>query len=131
MIRVIFPDGTEKCLTERGYVLEKHLFERWIKEAISAGANLHLNHKPTSMERMEENGKFSGWNAMEKGENFPISTKIVIDASGVAAICSKIVKIDEDNKLNSGGKVVAGMQYEMLEVPTDDYLDFYIWPKIC
>ena len=129
-IRVIFPDGTEKCLTERGYVLEKHLFERWIaEEAISAGANLHLNHKLTSMERIEENGKFSGWKCDGKGENFPISTKIVIDASGVAAICSKIVKIDEDNKLNSGGKVVAGMQYEMLEVPTDDYLDFYIWPK--
>ena len=129
-IRVIFPDGTEKCLTERGYVLEKHLFERWIaEEAITAGANLHLNHKLTSMERMEENGKFSGWKCDGKGENFPISTKIVIDASGVAAICSKIVKIDEDNKLNSGGKVVAGMQYEMLEVPTDDYLDFYIWPK--
>ena len=129
-IRVIFPDGTEKCLTERGYVLEKHLFERWIaEEAITAGANLHLNHKLTSMERMEENGKFSGWKCDGKGENFPISTKIVIDASGVAAICSKIVKIDEDNKLNSGGKVVAGMQYEILEVPTDDYLDFYIWPK--
>ena len=60
-IRVIFPDGTEKCLTERGYVLEKHLFERWIaEEAITAGANLHLNHKLTSMQRMEENGKFSG-----------------------------------------------------------------------
>mgnify|MGYP000158362471 CR=1 FL=1 len=28
-IRVIFPDGTEKLLTEKGYVLEKHLFERW------------------------------------------------------------------------------------------------------
>ena len=27
-IRVIFPDGTEKLLTEEGYVLEKHLFER-------------------------------------------------------------------------------------------------------
>ncbi|MAK40833.1 MAG: hypothetical protein CL993_03795 [Euryarchaeota archaeon] len=129
-IRVIFPDGTEKCLTERGYVLEKHLFERWIaEEAVSAGAILHLNHKLTSMDRMEENGKFSGWKCNGKGENFPIDAKIVIDASGVAAICSKIVKIDEDNKLNSGGKVVAGMQYEMLEVPTDDYLDFYIWPK--
>ncbi|MFQ3360460.1 MAG: digeranylgeranylglycerophospholipid reductase, partial [Candidatus Thalassarchaeaceae archaeon] len=25
--------------------------------------------------------------------------------------------------------VIAGMQYEMLKVPTDNYLDFYIWPK--
>ena len=31
-IRVIFPDGTAKCLTEHGYVLEKHLFERWIAD---------------------------------------------------------------------------------------------------
>jgi len=129
-IRVIFPDGTEKCLTERGYVLEKHLFERWIaEEAVSAGANLYLKHKLTSMNRIEKDGKFSGWRCDGKGENFPIDAKIVIDASGVAAVCSKIVKIDEDNKLNSSGKVVAGMQYEMLEVPTDDYLDFYIWPK--
>ena len=27
-IRVIFPDGTEKRLSESGYVLEKHLFEQ-------------------------------------------------------------------------------------------------------
>ena len=52
-IRVIFPDGTEKCLTEEGYVLEKHLFERWIaEEAVSAGASLHLRHKLHSMERV-------------------------------------------------------------------------------
>ena len=28
-IRVIFPDGTKKLLTEKGYVLEKHKFEQW------------------------------------------------------------------------------------------------------
>ena len=45
-IRVVFPDGTEKCLTEEGYVLEKHLFERWIaEEAVEAGASMHLGHK--------------------------------------------------------------------------------------
>ena len=129
-IRVIFPDGTEKCLTEEGYVLEKHLFERWIAdEAVEAGASMHLNHKLSSMERIEEDGKFAGWMCDGKGENFPIQAKIVIDASGVAAICSKIVKPDGDKPLNEMGKVVAGMQYEMLEVPTDGYLDFYIWPE--
>ena len=51
-IRVIFPDGTEKRLTEEGYVLEKHLFERWITdEAVSAGATLNLGHKLLSMNR--------------------------------------------------------------------------------
>ena len=39
-IRVIFPDGTEKLLTEEGYVLEKHLFERWLAdEAVGKGPN--------------------------------------------------------------------------------------------
>jgi len=123
-IRVIFPDGTEKKLTEEGYVLEKHLFERWIAdEAISAGAALSLNHKLTSMEKIFDKEKFVGWRCEGKGEQFPIETKIVIDASGVAGVCSKILE------LNPRPKVIAGMQYEMLEVPTDDYLDFYIWPK--
>jgi len=129
-IRVIFPDGTEKCLTEEGYVLEKHLFERWIADkAVEAGASMHLSHKLSSMDRVEEDGRFVGWKCDGKGEQFPIQTKVVIDASGVAAVCSKVVNIDEDTPLNTMGKVVAGMQYELLEVPTDGYLDFYIWPK--
>ena len=129
-IRVIFPDGTEKCLTEEGYVLEKHLFERWIADkAVEAGASMHLSHKLSSMDRVEENGRFVGWKCDGKGERFPIQAKVVIDASGVAAVCSKVVNIDEDTPLNTMGKVVAGMQYELLEVPSDGYLDFYIWPK--
>ena len=129
-IRVIFPDGTEKCLTEEGYVLEKHLFERWIADkAVEAGASMHLSHKLSSMDRVEEDGRFVGWKCDGKGEQFPIQAKVVIDASGVAAVCSKVINIDEDTPLNTMGKVVAGMQYELLEVPSDGYLDFYIWPK--
>ena len=129
-IRVIFPDGTEKCLTEEGYVLEKHLFERWIADkAVEAGASMHLSHKLSSMDRVEEDGRFIGWKCDGKGEQIPIQAKVVIDASGVAAVCSKVVNIDEDTPLNTMGKVVAGMQYELLEVPSDGYLDFYIWPK--
>nr|AIF05599.1 geranylgeranyl reductase [uncultured marine group II/III euryarchaeote KM3_185_F04] len=129
-IRVVFPDGTEKCLTEEGYVLEKHLFERWIaEEAVEAGASMHLGHKLSSMERLEENGRFTGWLCDGKGDEFPIRAKVVIDASGVAAVCSKIIRQGDDEPLNEVGKVVAGMQYELLEVPTDGYLDFYIWPK--
>ena len=54
-IRVIFPDGTEKCLSEEGYVLEKHLFEQWIAEsAVSEGARLCLSHKITGMQKSFE-----------------------------------------------------------------------------
>ena len=123
-IRVIFPDGTQKRLTEHGYVLEKHLFEQWlVDQSVELGASLFLGHKLQTMERMEENGKFMGHLCDGKGDQFPISAKIVIDASGVAGICSKILE------LNERPKVIAGMQYEMLDVPTDDYLDFYIWPE--
>ncbi len=128
-IRVIFPDGTQKRLTEQGYVLEKHLFERWIaNEAAEAGARVHLSHKLSLMERVE-NARFNGWMCDGKGEQFPIQAKVVIDASGVAAVCSKAVEPSEGIPLNTTGEVVAGMQYEMLGVPTDGYLDFYIWPK--
>ena len=124
-IRVIFPDGTAKKLTEEGYVLEKHLFERWIaEEAVSEGAQLHLSHKLRSMEKQyDDSGKFTGWLCDGNGDQFPIQTKVVIDASGVSGATSRILD------LNPRGQVIAGMQYEMLEVPTDDYLDFYIWPK--
>tara|TARA_B100000674_G_scaffold20838_2_gene14744 strand:+ start:3122 stop:4351 length:1230 start_codon:yes stop_codon:yes gene_type:complete len=123
-IRVIFPDGTEKCLSEHGYVLEKHLFEQWIAEsAVSEGAKLSLGHKITGMEKLYEDGKFSGWKCEGKGEDFPIIAKVVIDASGVASVCSRFLD------LNPKGKVVAGMQYELEGVPTDGYLDFYIWPS--
>ena len=62
-IRVIFPDGTARLLSEEGFVLEKHLFERWIAdEAISAGAELHLGHKVTNMARnFNSENKFSNW----------------------------------------------------------------------
>ena len=123
-IRVIFPDGTQKHLSEPGYVLEKHLFEQWIAdEAVAEGASLNLGHKLTGMTRIESDSKFKGWMCEGKGDAFPISAKILIDASGVAGVCSKLIK------LNERPKVIAGIQYEMHEVPNDGYLDFYIWPK--
>ncbi|MEE2811620.1 MAG: NAD(P)/FAD-dependent oxidoreductase [Candidatus Thermoplasmatota archaeon] len=123
-IRVVFPDGTDTKLSEPGYVLEKHLFERWIaNEAENAGAKLHLSHKLTGLERIEVDGKFTEWHCTGKGDLFPIRAQIIIDASGVAGVCSKLLD------LNPRPKVIAGMQYEILDVPTDDYLDFYIWPE--
>ena len=90
-IRVIFPDGTKKLLTEQGYVLEKHLFERWLcDEAAKEGATLLLHHKVTSMKRVfNSKNEFSYWEIEGKGEGFPIECKAVIDASGVAGAASK------------------------------------------
>ena len=72
-IRVIFPDGTEKLLTEPGYVLEKHLFEQWLMdEANQLGSILHLGHKVTSMERVyNTKNQLYNWKIEGKGENLP------------------------------------------------------------
>jgi len=124
-IRVLFPNGVKKKLTEPGYVLEKHLFERWlIDEAIKEGAEFHNSHKVTNLNKnFKLENQFSNWEIEGKGELFPISAKIIIDASGVAGVSSKILKNSEPIE------VIAGFQYEMVEIENDGYLDFYIWPK--
>lgn len=124
-IRVIFPDGTEKLLTEKGYVLEKHLFERWLcDEAVKKGAKLHLHHRVNSMKRiMNSENEFSYWEIDGRGDEFPIQCKAVIDASGVSGAASKLLEMETQVD------VIAGVQYELLEVENDGYLDFYLWPK--
>ena len=124
-IRVIFPDGTEKLLTEPGYVLEKHLFEQWLmEEAGKLGSKLYLRHKVTSMERIyNSENQFSNWKIDGKGEHFPIYCKAVIDASGVAGVSSKVLK------MGTKVEVIAGFQYELTDVKNDGYLDFYLWPE--
>ena len=124
-IRVLFPNKIEKTLTEPGYVLEKHLFEEWlINEAVKEGATFKASHKVRSLsKKFKLENQFSNWEIGGKGELFPITAKIIIDASGVAGISSKI--LNNSNKI----EVIAGYQYEMSEVKNDGYLDFYIWPK--
>jgi len=124
-IRVIFPDGTAKKLTEPGYVLEKHLFEQWIcDEAVGAGASLFLQHRVTSVEKVfNSNNQFSNWKIDGRGDQFPITAKVLIDASGVSGVVTKLLKID------SKIEVITGFQYEMVDVPNDGFLDFYLWPS--
>jgi digeranylgeranylglycerophospholipid reductase len=124
-IRVIFPDGSEKLLTEPGYVLEKHLFEQWlIDQSCELGSKLLLSHKVTSMERVyNSKNEFSNWKINGKGSDFPIECRAVIDASGVAGASSKLLD------MGTTVEVIAGFQYEMTEVENDGYLDFYIWPQ--
>ena len=124
-IRVLFPNKVEKKLTEPGYVLEKHLFEQWlIDEAVKEGAHFKSSHKVKGLnKKFQLENQFSNWEITGKGDSFPINSKIIIDASGVAGITSRILK--NSNKID----VISGYQYEMIEVENDQYLDFYIWPK--
>lgn len=124
-IRVIFPDGGDKLLTEPGYVLEKHLFEQWLaNSAQSEGAEILLNHKVTGMvKNLNSENNFSNWIVEGNGNRFPIETKVVIDAAGVTGLSAKLLDMQEDVE------VIAGFQWELQDVPNDGYLDFYLWPK--
>lgn len=118
-VRVVFPDRTESKLTEPGFVLEKHLWEQWIAEqAVKEGAKLELNSRVTNLSRSNEVWK------IECGQK-SFQSKVLIDASGVQSFASSRLGLNE-KRFES----VIGIQYEMLDIKTDGYLDFYIWPKL-
>ncbi|MFH0954844.1 MAG: NAD(P)/FAD-dependent oxidoreductase [Candidatus Micrarchaeota archaeon] len=116
-VRVIFPNEKSCTVTEPGFVLEKHLFEQWLaNEAQKKGAELLLDHKALDLKR--ENGL---WKIQTNhGE---LSAKIVIDASGIQSIASR--KLGLNRRFES----VIGIQHEIREIPSDDYLDFFLWPE--
>lgn len=119
-VRVIFPDRTQTRLTESGFVLEKHLWEQWIAEqAQSEGAELELNSRVSGLERQNDKWLIDCAN----GKKF--EARIIIDASGVQSFASTKLGLNQ-KRFDS----VIGIQYEMLDVKTDGYLDFYIWPKL-
>ncbi|MBI4360684.1 NAD(P)/FAD-dependent oxidoreductase [Candidatus Micrarchaeota archaeon] len=118
-VRVLFPGDTQTKLSEPGYVLDKHLFEQWIMaQAQSHGAQLQLSKKVVSL------SKASGVWTVACADNTSYQAHVLVDASGVAAIVSRLLG------LNERFQSVIGMQYEMLDIPTDGYLDFYIWPDL-
>jgi len=117
-VRVIFPNGKKCSFNEKGFVLEKEKFEQWLAgEAVNAGAELKLE---TKLEALEHKNGF--WNVKTNKGN--ISAKVLIDASGVASVVSK--KLGFNEKLES----VTGIQYELKNIPREEYLDFFMWPEL-
>jgi len=120
-VRVVFPGDKSTLLTEEGYVLEKHKFEQWImKQAQSAGVTLALGKKVTALKRDAQSQVWTV--SCADGTNF--QSKILMDATGVAALVSRLLN------LNPRFQSVIGIQYEMKDIPTDGYMDFYIWPEL-
>jgi digeranylgeranylglycerophospholipid reductase len=117
-IRIIWPNGKGTILNEKGFVLEKHLFEQWLSgEAVKSGAELRLST------RMDNIKKEKGIWEVETNKGI-FKAKIVVDASGVASVVSR--KIGLNNRFES----VIGIQYELKGIERDNYIDFYIWPKL-
>ncbi len=117
-VRAIFPDNSAFRVTEDGVVLEKHLWEQWIaKQAQDAGAELKLGHRVTGLQRQEGIWKINS----SKGE---LQARILIDGSGVQSVSNTLLKLN--NRFSS----VVGIQYELTDIPRDEYMDFYLWPEL-
>jgi len=112
-IRVVFPSGKETFLDEPGYVLEKNRFEAHLAEqAEKEGAEILLGEKVEGVTRGDV------WLVQTNKEKY--TCRILIDASGSQAFLSSFLK------LGARYETVIGMQYEMKEVTTQGYVDFYL-----
>lgn len=118
-VRVIFPNHSASVLTEPGFVLNKEKFEAWLaSEAQAAGAKLAFPMKIDGLERHIDHWVVSAASGAE------FKAKLLIDASGVQAFASRKLG------LNPPHGTVVGLQYRMAGIPTDGYLDFYLWPAL-
>lgn len=117
-IRLVFPDRTNSFIREPGYSLEKEKFEQYLSLlATKEGASYKLRHRVSALG--QEGG---AWNiGTTQGE---YSAKIIIDASGVAGVASKLLS------LNTPPKTVIGLQYEMSPIESDGFIDFFLWPRL-
>jgi digeranylgeranylglycerophospholipid reductase len=49
---------------------------------------------------------------------------MVLDGSGAAGVANRMLG------MNERFKVTTGIQYELLDIPQEGYLDFYLWPRL-
>lgn len=117
-VKVIFPDNNKVTLTEAGYVLEKHAFEKWLSgEAQNAGAEISMSTRVTGLAR--ENNIW-----IIQTTQGVCKARMVLDGSGAAGVANRMLN------MNERFKVTTGIQYELLDIPQEGYLDFYLWPRL-
>lgn len=117
-VKVVFPDNHKVTLTEAGYVLEKHVFEKWLTgEAQNAGVEVCMSTRVTSLARENDIWTIQTTQGVVKA-------RLVLDGSGAAGVANRMLN------MNERFKVTTGIQYELLDIPEEGYLDFYLWPRL-
>lgn len=118
-IRVYFPDKSSSFVKEEGFVLDKHVFEQYLAiRAQGAGAILRTSTRVSAMSRSA-----GVWELQTTTGT--ISSRTVIDASGVMSVASRLTGLNE-----SRFKTVTGVQYTLEGVPNDGMLEFFLWPRL-
>ena len=117
-IRLVYPDKNYSYIEEAGFSLEKEKFEQFLgKIGQEAGVIYKTRHRVTGLTYSD--GMWSI--ATTQGE---YAAKVVIDASGVAGVSSKLLT------LNPAPKTVVGLQYELSPMENDGFIDFFLWPRL-
>lgn len=117
-IRLVFPDRSNSYIAESGFDLEKEKFEQYLSAlGADAGAVYKLRHRVTELTR-----EVGNWKIHTLGGEY--RARIIIDASGVSGVSSKLLN------LNPEPKKVVGLQYELSPVESDGFIDFFLWPRL-
>ena len=117
-IKLVYPDKSYSYIEEPGFDLEKEKFEQYLaKLGSDAGAIYKMKHRVIELKR--ENGAWAI--TTTQGE---YTAKVIIDASGVAGISSKLLQ------LNPESKKVVGLQYELAPIESDGFIEFFLWPRL-
>ena len=117
-IRVVWPDRSNSFIEEPGYSLEKEKFEQYLAGlGTESGVIYKMKHRVTGLKRAD-----GAWQIPTTAGDY--SSKIIIDASGVAGAASKLLS------LNPAPKTVVGLQYELSPIESDGFIDFFLWPRL-
>lgn len=110
-----------------GYVLERKMFDKYLAiQAARAGARVLAKTAVTGL--IIEDGFVRGAGFSSFGENYELSSKIVIAADGVESKAARWAGINTTNKLVD---IDSGFQYEMvLELEEPDMLELYFGSKV-
>jgi len=113
-IKMIFPNQKQIVLYEKGYVLNKDIFEQYLAMlAEKKGVEIRKNYKVKNVEKRNDYWRI----------NNEINAKVIVDATGHAQVMSGLLGINK----NSEKKI--GVQYRMDDIPFNDTLEFYILPE--
>jgi len=110
-----------------GYILERKMFDKYLAiQAARAGARVLAKTAATKL--IIEDGFVRGVGFSSFGENYELSSKIVIAADGVESKAARWAGINTTNKLID---IDSGFQYEMiLELEEPDMLELYFGSKV-
>jgi digeranylgeranylglycerophospholipid reductase len=118
-VKVIFPDGTSSIFREKGYDLNKDLFEKYLLDrALAQGAQIKTSSRVESLSFKENLWTINSLSCV-------IKAKAVIDATGYQSLTNSLLKLNPKPL-----QYVSGAQYLMANVPSDGFIEFYLDPQL-